>query len=914
MATTSTGQGPAAPRKRLFLIDGSSYFFRAFYAIGHLSNAEGMPTNAVFGFVNMLNKIIADQKPDYVAMIFDSKAPSFRKKIYPDYKANRSEMPEELAVQIPYIKDIVRAHRMAQLEMEGFEADDIIATLTKRFASPDVQVVIVTGDKDLMQLVNADVTVFETMRGEFFNAEHVKEKFGVGPEALLDALALAGDSSDNIPGVPGIGMKTAAALIDEFKSLDALLAHPEKVNGKSKAEKLKTFADQARLSKQLATLHSDVPVECDLAALAPQQPDTETLRALYRKLDLKKFIAALDQSGAETSAAPTIAAGSEQRSREAYRLITDIEELQRYLGEVREKCLPLSVDLETTSKIPMRAEIVGISMACEMGQGIYVPVGHRGSEIAQPALKEVLAILKGILEDERVGKRGQNIKYDDVIFRRHGIAIKNIAFDTMLASYLIDAQARGLHNLDDLCAKHLSHKTITYDEVTEGIEDRQFALVPVEKALQYAAEDADMVLCLEEKLRPMLQEQQLLSLLTDVELPVSSILAEMEVNGIEVDRKRLGAMSQEFDVELKGLISKIYESAGEEFTINSPKQLQKILFDKMNLPRGKKTKTGYSTDTEVLADLARIHELPNMILRYRVLTKLKSTYIDSLPDLIHPETGRIHTHFNQAVAATGRLSSSDPNMQNIPVRGAEGQLIRAAFVPRQGWEFLGADYSQIELRIFAHFSEDPTLLRAYREHEDIHSLTAQAVFHVEAKDVTDDMRRKAKVVNFGILYGMSEFRLARELGISNQEGREFIEGYFAGYPGVRKFIDSTIAEARKSGFVKTYLGRRRATPDLNNKNFNLRKAAERAACSTTVQGSAADLIKSAMIQVDRRMKKQGLKSKMLLQVHDELVFEVPPDERQVMQKLVTEEMQNVWTLRVPLEVQSQFGTNWLEAH
>jgi len=901
--------------KKLFLVDGSSYFFRAFYAIQHLSSSTGIPTNATLGFTNMLQRVVQEHQPEYLVMVYDAKGPTFRKEIYADYKANRGEMPEELAEQIPYIKDVVKGFRVFSLERPGFEADDIIATIVKRFQEQkDLEITIVSGDKDLMQLVTDKVTMLDTMRDKRYGVAEVKEKFGVEPKQLLDVLAIAGDTSDNIPGIPGMGVKTAANLINDYKDLENLLAHADEVKGKSKQEKLKNFAAQARLSQKLVRLKDDLQLDCDLNDFKVIDPDYSILKGIFEKLELRNLLKKIQNDNGSSGEEEGNLELSGQLSRDGYRLITNQNDLEKFVKNIKEKNPLLSIDLETTSLTPMEANIVGVSLCVEAGKAIYIPVGHINTNEKQLSRDQVLQTLKPLIEDETLAKIGQNIKYDDVVLRNHGITLRGLAFDTMLASYLLDAQLRGAHNLDALCSRYLNHRCISYKEVTEAIKSKNFAEVPLDKALAYAGEDADMVLQLREPLAKRLKEENLERLFYDCELPLSSILAEMEFIGVRINQKQLNKLSEEFEEQITGLTEQIYALAGEEFLISSTKQLQRILFDKLGLPTGKKTKTGFSTDTEVLSDLALNHEIPRYILRFRMLSKLKSTYVDALPALVNEKTGRIHTQYNQAIAATGRLTSSHPNLQNIPVKGAEGQEIRRAFVADKGMVMLDADYSQIELRLFAHFSEDETLMRAYTENVDVHSLTAQGIFNCSLDEVDDERRRQAKTVNFGILYGMSDFGLGKQLGIPRHEAGRFIQRYFEHFPGVRKFIDETIEEARKKGFVRTYLGRKRAVPDLNSKNFNIRKAAERVTASTPLQGSAADLIKIAMINVDRRLKKEGYKARMILQVHDELVFEVPDKEIKNVQKIVEEEMQGVWQLKVPLVVQSDTGNNWLEAH
>lgn len=886
--------------QRLFLIDGSSYIYRAYYAIRHLSNSQGMATNAIYGFTNMLLKVIRDHKPDRLAVIFDSKGPTFRKEIYPAYKANRAAMPEDLVPQVPYIKKIVAAFNLPGLEMPGFEADDIIATLAKQFAARGMEITVVTGDKDLMQIVDDHIHLLDTMKDKVYGPAEVAERFG-GADKVVEVQALSGDSSDNIPGVPGIGEKTAKMLIDEYGDVETLLANLDQLKGKRR-ENLENFADQARLSRQLVCLSDDLDLQIDDQALALSEPNREVLTELFRECEFYKLL-------------QEFAVDTKDRAEQArYRAVLtepDLNELVAALEDTER----FAFDTETTSLDAMRAELVGLSFAVTAGEAWYIPVGHHYLGVPeQLPLATVLEAVRPLFVSPRHLKIGQNLKYDILVLARAGVEVSGPIYDTMLASYLANPAARS-HGMDNLAAELLNYQTISYSDVAgSGKKQVGFDEVEVDKATTYAAEDADITLRLYETLVPMVTEQQQDSLFYDVEMPLLRILVGMERAGIRINPEFLRGLSADMEKKLAILEADIHQLAGESFNIGSPKQLGEVLFEKLGLPKGKKTKTGWSTDVEVLNKLAEEHDIAAKILDYRSLAKLKGTYTDALPKLIHPETGRIHTSFNQAVTATGRLSSSDPNLQNIPIRTEEGRRIREGFIPSEGCVLLSADYSQVELRILAHMADEPALKEAFARGEDIHRRTASEVLGLFPEMVTDEQRRAAKAINFGVVYGISAFGLAKQLGINRRDAQQFIDRYFERYPGIRTFMDSCIAEAREKLFVTTLLGRRCAIPEINSKNGAVRGYAERNAINYPVQGSAADIIKVAMVRVAARLAEQSLAARMLLQVHDELVFDVPHAELEDVSALVRTEMESAVDLSVPLLVEVGSGRNWREAH
>jgi DNA polymerase-1 len=884
---------------RLFLIDGSSYIFRAFHAIGRLSTSEGFPTNAIFGFTSMLLKILKEMKPEYIAVVLDAKGPTFRDEIYPEYKANRPGMPEDLGPQIPHIKRVIEAYRIPVIEMEGYEADDIIGTLAKEMAHQGVDVVIVTGDKDMLQLVDEHITTLDTMKDRSFGVREVLERYSVRPEQMTDVMGLAGDSIDNIPGVPGIGEKTAVALIKEYETLENLLVNREKVSKKKLVEALTRFGEQAALSKRLATIVTDVPLDYDLRDFILSEPDMEVLKEIFRELGFNRFLKELT---------------TERLATEDYHLVTEHDHFSNIIERLKGS-RGFAFDFETTSRDPMEAELVGMSLSFNPHQAHYIPLVHRYSGAPKQLERDfVLGELKPLFEDDRIVKYGQNLKYEYIILKRNGIELRGIACDTMVGSYLTNPTKHN-HNLEEIAREYLDHRMVSYkDVVGSGKREVSFDQVDVEMAKNYSCEDSDVTFLVTHILLPKLIDEGLKDLFDEIEIPLIEVLAHMEMYGVKIDRSLLDEMSKEFESQLVSKSDRIYFLAGEEFNINSSQQLSRILFEKLKLPKIKRTKTGASTDIEVLTKLAEQHDLPLELLSYRSLSKLKSTYIDALPRLINSRTGRVHTSYNQTVTATGRLSSSDPNLQNIPIRSEEGRRIRQAFIPEDDWLMVSADYSQIELRILAHLTGDAELCDAFHRDEDIHARTASNIFGVSLENVSPDMRRQAKVINFGVIYGMSAFGLGKELGIEPGVASKYIEGYFQKYRGVKTYIDSSLKEAKEKGYVITLFGRRRYLPEINSSNHMARSASERTAINTPIQGTAADLIKAAMIHIYRRLRELGLSSKMIMQVHDELVFECPEKELEQASRIIREGMEKVMECSVPLKVSIAHGRNWNEAH
>jgi DNA polymerase-1 len=886
----------------LYLIDGSAYIYRAYHAVRGLSNSSGLATNATFGFTRMLIKLMQDRTPGYVAMFFDAKGPTFRHERYAAYKANRPPMPDDLVVQLPWIRKVTEAFNIPVFEKAGYEADDLIGALARRAEKHGFHVVMVTGDKDFMQLVTDRCTIWDPMKDKIIDPAVIRETFDLDAPQMIDVMGLSGDTADNIPGVPGIGQKTAVRLIQTFGSMDGVYEGIETITAKKQKEKLLQFKDQALLSRELVTIDRNAPVAFDPQQLKRQKPDDGALTRLFAELEFRQL---------QQEYMPQGDAVARQ-----YTAILDARALDE-LADRLEHAERFALDTETTSQDPMQARLVGLSFCLVPAEAFYIPMGHNYLGAPEQLSRDVvLERLQSVLADPTIEKIGQNIKYDWMVLRRHGVDLAGVDFDTMVASYLINPGKRA-HGLDQIALDYLGHKNITYAEVAgKGKAAVTFDQVTLEKAVPYACEDADITMAAHDEFVPLLQERGLTDLMKQVEMPLLPVLLGMEMAGVCVDRDRLRDLSTSFAGQLDILEQQIYENAGEAFNVNSSQQLGRILFEKLDLPVQKKTKkkTGYSTDVEVLTKLARSHELPALVLRHRTLAKLKSTYADALLEMIHAETGRIHTSFNQTVAATGRLSSSDPNLQNIPIRTEEGREIRKAFVPREGWTFLSADYSQIELRILAHCSEDPILIKAFKDDEDIHTRTAAEVFQVFPQMISDDLRRQAKAINFGIIYGMSAYGLARELEISNKMAQTYIDHYFARYQGVKAFIDKTIETAHDTRQTSTLLGRIRQLPDIASTNRNVRQFAERTAINTPIQGTAADLIKLAMIDVDRTLRKKRMKTTMLLSVHDEIIFEVPPEEIDDANALVREEMEGVWDLAVPLKVNVACGQNWAEAH
>ncbi|MCB1923742.1 MAG: DNA polymerase I [Gammaproteobacteria bacterium] len=893
------------------LVDGSSYLFRAFHALPPLSNAKGEPTGATVGVINMLRKLIADYQPTHMAVVFDAPGKTFRDDLYPEYKANRPPMPDELRAQIEPTLDIIRAMGLPLLIVPDVEADDVIGTLARQATDEGRDTLVSTGDKDMAQLVNQHVTLVNTMTDTVMDEAGVMNKFGVRPDQIIDFLALTGDSVDNIPGVPKCGPKTAAKWLAEYDTLDKLIENAEAIKGKI-GESLRASLDFLPLSRTLTTIKTDVDIEQKPEDLRPHDGDREQLRAHYERLESRRLLASLDDDGAVDDAPPLPAADVR------YDVVFEHAALERWLDRLKTSTL-FAFDTETTSLDYMQARIVGVSFAVEAGEAAYVPLAHSYPGAPEQLDRDaVLAALKPLLEDSGQHKVGQNLKYDMSVLANHGITLRGIAFDTMLESYVLNAGG-GRHDMDTLAQRHLNHTTIHFEDIAgKGAKQLTFDQIDIEQAGPYAAEDADVTLRLHQTLWPQVEsEPTLASVLTEIEVPLVGVLSRMERTGVRLDRKMLEKQSHELAKQMHALEQNAYGIAGHSFNMGSPKQIGQIFFEELGLPVIAKTPKGApSTAESVLQELAEQgHELPRVILDHRGLSKLKSTYTDKLPELINPDTGRVHTSYHQAVAATGRLSSSDPNLQNIPVRSEEGRRIRQAFIPQDGWRMLAADYSQIELRIMAHLSADKGLLAAFAAGEDIHRATAAEVFGADSPAaVTADQRRSAKAINFGLIYGMSAFGLARQLGIERGAAQEYVDLYFARYPGVKAFMERTREQARAQGYVETLFGRRLYLPDINARNQQIRAAAERTAINAPMQGTAADIIKRAMLAVDSWLGVEQPSVQMLMQVHDELVFEVAADAVDDAGARIRALMQGAAELDVPLLVDIGIGDNWDEAH
>ena len=891
-------------RPHLVLIDGSSYIYRAYHALPKLSNSKGEPTGATFGFLQMLKKVVREMHAERVAVVFDPPGGSFRNEIYPEYKATRDAMPEDLVAQIQTIKKLVDLWNIPAVEVSGYEADDVIATLAKR-SGKKYEVLVITSDKDLYQIVRENVKLVDTMKDRVTDIDAVKERFGAGPEGVVEVLGLAGDKADNVPGVPGIGEKTAKSLVEQFGTIEKVLENIDKISGKKRKENLEKFADQALLSRKLVTLDDNVPLDKTPDDIKLGEPDAVELRKFFREME---FHTLLDLFG------PSDEEPAETQISAEYRSVLNEEELAA-LVEKLEKAEWIAFDTETDSTEPMRANLIGLSFCVDDDEAYYVPVGHRylGAP-KQLDLKTVVGRIGPIL---RKGPRklvAQNAKYDLMVLAGHGLEIPTVDFDTMIAGYVINP-ARRRQNLGVLAKEYLNRNMKTYaDLVGKGVKAKAFEEIPVEEARDYSCDDAHVTFQLGRFLDGKLRDEGLWDIFDDIEMPLVPVLMNMEKNGVKVDADMLAAVGDELAEELGDLLRKLHDIAGMPFNPNSPKQLGEVLFDVIGLPVIKKTKTARSTDQDVLEELALQHELPAMVLEYRSLSKLKGTYADSLPKLINPRTGRIHTSFNQTVTSTGRLSSSNPNLQNIPVRSGRGLRIREAFVPEKGMVMVSADYSQIELRILAHLSGDETLLDSFEKGEDIHRRTAAELFGVLSEDVTNDQRRLAKVVIFGIAYGMSPFGLARNLRIPHGEAKEIHDRYFARYPAVKEYMESNVEEAKKNGCVSTLRGRRLFLPEIHSKNVGIRKNAERSAINAPMQGSAADIIKIAMIRAWEHLDKKYPDVRMILQVHDELLFEVPEDKLGNFERDIKKIMEGVEKLKVPLIVDVGHGANWSEAH
>ncbi|MEX2208545.1 MAG: DNA polymerase I [Myxococcota bacterium] len=888
--------------KKLLLVDASSSVFRAFFAIPALANAAGVPTNAALGFTTMLQKLLRESRPDYVAVVWDAPGPKRRKAIYPEYKATREASPEALRAQFPWIRRIVDAYRLNALEHEGEEADDVIATLARSAESKGIAVEIASTDKDLMQLVSDHVTLVDTMRDRRFTPKEVEARFGVAPAQMLDLRALIGDSSDNIPGVAGIGEKGAAQLLREHGSLDALLANPDAIAQKRAREALRAGVEMARLSRDLSRLREDLPVAFDPQAMTLREPDVAALAELFRELEFKRL---LDELGAPVPAARADDPSPAAQVRTT--VVTGAAELEK-LARALESAPALALEIALEPDDAMRGELIALALAGSTGEAALVPLrGGAGAEALEP--------LRALLEaDERVFA-GSDLKRAALALARRGVTLRGPLRDVGVAAYVANP-SQAVDRPEALARAYLGASFVSAQErFGQGAKRRPFDQVPDDELAAHFGGLAALELALLPRLVQELERSEQLPVYEQIEVPLVAVLARMQLAGVRIDEAKLVELGIRLEHELAQSRTRIYSLAGQEFNIGSPKQLQTILFEKLALAPTKKTKTGFSTDESVLEELAFSHELPREILTYRQLSKLKSTYVDALPTFVHPETGRIHCSLDQTVAATGRLSSSNPNLQNIPIRTPLGQEIRAAFIPAEGRVLLSADYSQIELRILAHVCEDPELVKAFREGADIHVRTASQVFGIPEAEVTADQRARTKAINFGIIYGQSGFGLSRTLGISQSDAREHIDAYFARYPGVREFIDSAIRNAKEKGFARTLSGRRRYLPDLSSQNRPVRQAAERMAVNSVIQGTAADVIKRAMVELDADLRSGAVPSaRMILQVHDELVFEVVPAEREELTRRVVARMQDAIQLSVPLVVHVGFGPNWLAAH
>ncbi len=926
----------------LVLVDASSYVYRAFHALPPLTNSRGEPTGAVFGVLNMLLKFLRDYRPKRIAVVFDASGKTFRDDLFAAYKAHRQPMPNDLRAQIEPLLAILRAQGLPLLRVEGVEADDVIGTLACRAARAGHSVLISTGDKDMAQLVDGSITLINTMSNTVLDPAGVKAKFDVQPGQIVDYLALIGDSSDNIPGIEKVGPKTAARLLEQYGRLDNLIAHVQEISGKV-GENLRAGLTTLELSRKLATIRTDLDLPLSVDELLPAAPDTEQLRELYTRYELRSLLRQLDganvsppaqagnaadasdsrgdvvpdvATGAGTTPAPLTAAAPLAKIEAQYETITQWRDLERWLEALRTAKL-FAFDTETTSLDYMRAEIVGVSFSIEPGVAAYVPLHHDYAGAPEQLDRDrVLAALKPILEDPERAKLGHHLKYDAHVLANYGINLAGMRFDTMLESYVWDSVATN-HGLDSAALRYLGMRTIAYEEVAgKGAKQLTFNEVPVDRAAQYAAEDADVTLRLHRTLWPKIESVPALHrLYEEFERPLLPVLLRMEQHGVLLDRQRLRAQSREITQQLQELVAQAHKEAGYEFNIESPRQLQQILFEKLQLPVLRKTPTGQpSTAEDVLEELAASYRLPRIVLEHRALAKLKSTYTDKLPELVNERTGRIHTSYHQAVAQTGRLSSSDPNLQNIPIRRPEGRRIRQAFIAAPGYVLMAADYSQIELRIMAHLSGDEGLLAAFAEDRDVHQATAAEVFGVPLEAVTADQRRLAKTINFGLIYGMSPFGLARQLGIERGAAQTYVERYFQRYPGVKRFMDATRQRAREAGYVETVYGRRLYLPDIRSGNKQTQQYAERSAINAPMQGTAADIIKRAMIAVDAWCQREDAPARLIMQVHDELVLEVRADVTATVAAAVHDRMAQAAELKVPLRIDLGSGANWDEAH
>ena len=889
----------------LYLIDGTAYVYRAFHAF-NLSTADGQPTGAVYGVANMINRIIRDYSPDYLVVVFDAKGKTFRDDIYQEYKANRPPMPDDLRTQYAYIRELVDAMGIKSISISDVEADDVIGTLAVEAAQAGLRTFIASSDKDLAQLVTDDISMLDEQKALILGPTQIKEKFGVPPDQIVDYLSLVGDTSDNIPGVPLVGKKTAANWLAKHGSLDDIIANAESFTGKT-GENLRNSLDTLKLARQLVTLKLDVNVDLDLESFRTTAGDKEKLRELYTKLEFKSWLAALDDDG-----------GEQEKVSVNYTAVTDRKTFDDLIERLS-NCEIFAFDTETTGFDMRRERLVGISVALQPNEAFYIPVGHQYPDVQEQLDRDyVLEKIRYPLESPDIAKIAQNIKFDAVVFAKYDVDVKGPFYDTMVESYVMNSTAVSKHSLDNLALKYLDHTTIKYEDVAgkKGKNQLTFDQVEIATATDYAAEDADIALRLHQKLWPNIEsDAKLRTVFEQIDMPLAPVLLRMEDHGVKIDRDALAQQSAELHQEMQLIEQKIFESAGMPFNISSPKQIAEVLFNKLGLPVASKTSTGQpSTSEAVLSDLAIQYDVPKWILEHRSLAKLKSTYTDKLPEMIDHKTGRVHTSYHQAVAATGRLSSSDPNLQNIPIRTSEGRRIRKAFIAEPGCILISIDYSQIELRIMAHLSEDPGLLDAFAKGEDVHRFTAAEVFDTSREEVTSDQRRHAKAINFGLMYGMSPYGLSRQLQIDVARAQDYVDQYFSRYPKVRDFMDSTRETARTRRYVETLFGRRLYLADINSKQFGRRQHAERTAINAPLQGTAADIIKLAMIEVDQWIQQSASSARMIMQVHDELVLEVPEAEEQSVCEKVKSIMESAAELHVPLVADAGRGLNWASAH